>query len=1085
MTFTSPYLRRILGAAAACLCVASCEKQVVVARSGGHEAVPAVEAPKPGAARLPETVSFNEHVQPVLSEYCYHCHGPDSGTREPKSAPLRLDIEKEAFALREDGKPVIVKGKPGESRLVQLIHEKDPEKIMPPPASHKTLGTDQIALLEKWIEQGAPYEAHWSFIAPKRPNLPEAGKDWAKNPIDRFIAAKLEDAGLKPNPPEDPARFYRRMHLDLTGLPPSPPEVAAFEQAAAANPDAAVQEAADKLLATTESAEHFARHWLDAARYADTHGIHIDNYRAIWPYRDWVVRAFKANMPWDQFTLEQIAGDMLPDRTLDQQVATGFSRCLATTGEGGAISEEYDAIYAKDRVETVSAVWLGLTTGCAACHDHKFDPVSTKEFYSLTAFFRNTPMSALDGNNAEHPPNVFVPLLEDRQRWGSVASEIAETDKQLLARKAAARPDFDAWLANATIEPTREIDSTLALHLPLTESEGPLRGLVDGQSREWPANVSRIPAPLGMAPVISDGPVDLGDLGNFSRGDRITYGGFIRIEGKPTGAVVARMNPAQSFRGWDLYLQGGQPAAHVIDSWDKAANKIVAPEALESGKWHHVMVTFDGTRSGHEASSIYVDGKRINVGPYPNTVGGTIETDVQLRFGARDGGDSKLNGKVALQDFRFYRRLLSPQEIATLAQNSLLQSVVATPVGQRSKEQVDSLYQYFLVNVDAPSRELQVKLDKLKSEQSTLRERGSVSLVMEEREGEPFAHVLTRGVYSDKGERVTPTTPAVLPPMAADAPRNRLGLARWLNDPANPLPARVTMNRTWYYFFGTGIVETNDDFGIMGARPSHPKLLDWLATEFVGSKWDYRHMLKLIVTSAAYRQSGRISPDKLEKDPSNRLASRGPRYRMDAELVRDMALSAAGLLSGKVGGPPAKPYQPEGIWEAVAMPQSNTRNYRPDSGEGLYRRSLYTFWKRTAPHPAMEILNAPSREVVCVRRDRTNTPLQAFVTLNDPQFVEASRRLAEHAMEAGSDPAARLDFITERLLARSFNDDERKLALDTLDAALAAYRADSKAAQAMISNGETKANPKLDVPELAAWTLVASQILNLDETLNK
>ena len=357
--------------------------------------------------------------------------------------------------------------------------------------------------------------------------------------------------------------------------------------------------------------------------------------------------------------------------------------------------------------------------------------------------------------------------------------------------------------------------------------------------------------------------------------------------------------------------------------------------------------------------------------------------------------------------------------------------------------------------------------------------------MMEETKEEPFAHVLTRGVYSDKGDRVAATTPAVLPPMAADSPKNRLGLAHWLNDPANPLPARVTMNRTWYYFFGTGIVETNDDFGIMGARPSHPKLLDWLAVEFVDSNWDYRHMLKLIVTSAAYRQSGVVSPEKLEKDPSNRLISRGPRYRMDAELVRDMALAAAGLLSNKTGGPPAKPYQPEGIWEAVAMPQSNTRNYRQDSGEGLYRRSLYTFWKRTAPHPAMEILNAPSREVFCVRRDRTNTPLQAFVTLNDPQFVEAARRLAEHAMRAASDPAARLDFVTERLLSRKLGEDERKLALDTLDAALAAYRADTEEARAMISNGETKADPKLVEPELAAWTLVASQILNLDETLNK
>jgi len=1080
-------LRHAALALAACLLIASCERkttgQAEAAPAAPTAAIPAVAAPP--VIQLPETISFNEHVQPLLSENCYHCHGPDSGTREPKSAPLRLDIEKEAFAVREDGKPVIVKGKPGESRLVHLIHEQDPEKIMPPPVSHKTLGPEQIALLEKWIEQGAPYEAHWSFIAPKKPVVPEAGKDWAANPIDNFIAAKLKDNGLVPNPPEDLRRFYRRLHLDLTGLPPSPEETVAFQQAAAGNPQAAIEAAADKLLATTASAEHFARHWLDAARYADTHGIHIDNYRAIWPYRDWVVRAFQVNMPWDQFTLEQIAGDLLPDRTLDQQVATGFSRCLATTGEGGAISEEYDAIYAKDRVETVSAVWLGLTTGCAACHDHKFDPVSTKEFYSLTAFFRNTPMSALDGNNAEHPPNVFVPLLEDRGRWTAVGTEIAATDGLIAARTAAARPDFEAWMAKATIEPTKDIDSTLVLHLPLTEAEGPLRGMVDGESREWPANLSRIDAPLGKAPVISDAPVDLGDLGSFSRGDRVTYGGFIWIEGTPTGSVVARMNPEESFRGWDLYLQGGVPAAHVIDSWDKAADKIVGTEPLKPGMWHHVMTTFDGTQSGHQAQALYVDGNRVAAGPYPNTVGGNIETKVNLRLGARANDDSRLNGKVALQDLRFYRRLLSPQEISTLAQSSLLQSILATPVEQRTKEQIDSLYNYYLLNVDAASRELRTKQDALKTEQSSLRERGSISLVMEEKKDEPFAHVLTRGVYSDKADKVPATTPAVLPPMAADSPKNRLGLARWLSDPANPLPARVTMNRTWYYFFGTGIVETNDDFGIMGARPSHPKLLDWLATEFTDSKWDYRHMLKLIVSSAAYRQSGNVSPEKLEKDPSNRLVSRGPRYRMDAEELRDMALSSADLLSSKVGGPPVKPYQPENIWEAVAMPQSNTRTYRADTGESLYRRSIYTFWKRTAPHPAMEILNAPSREVFCVRRDRTNTPLQAFVTLNDPQFVEASRRLAEHAMAASADPAARLDFITTRLLSRTLAADERKLALDTLDAALAAYRSNAEEAKAMITNGETKPDPALDIPELAAWTLVSSQLFNLDETLNK
>ncbi len=1034
---------------------------------------------------LPEKISFNEHVLPILSENCYHCHGPDSGTREPKKAPLRLDRVEDAFAIRDDDQPVIIKGNPSDSALIKRILTTDPDEIMPPPESHKTLKPEDIAMVARWIEQGAEYEPHWSFASVKRPEPPAAGAGWATNPIDHFIADKLGKSAAKPNPPEDSARFYRRLHFDLTGLPPAPEAIEAFKKSAAADPQAAVAAAADQLLATTASAENLTRHWMDAARYADTHGIHIDNYRAIWPYRDWVIRAFQANMPWDQFTTEQIAGDMLPNRTLDQLVATGFSRCLATSGEGGAIAEEYDAIYAKDRVETVSAIWLGLTTGCAACHDHKFDPISTKEFYSLTAFFRNTPMSALDGNNAEHPPNVFVPLTTDRQRWETLANEIAGVEKELTTRETETRPEFEAWLASATIAPAREIDSTLAIHLPLSETDGPLRGMVDGKSREWPVEIARIDAPFGKAPVISDTPIELGDFGSFSRNDRVTYGGFIQVEGTPTGAVVARMNPAESFRGWDLYLDGGQPAAHVIDSWDKAANKIVAPSPLKPGEWHHVMVTFDGTISGHQASAIYIDGKNAKGKTYPNTVGGTIETSVPLRLGSRQGGDSKLNGKVALQDFRFYRRLLSPAEIKDLANNSSLQSIVSLPAEKRTKEQLESVFKYFVGNIDAPSRELRAGLDGVKAEQATLRERGSVSLVMEEKKDAPFAHVLTRGAYADLGEKVTPDTPAVLPPMAADAPKNRLGLARWLNDPANPLPARVTMNRTWSYFFGAGLVETSSDFGVMGSRPSHPKLLDWLAAEFVDSKWDYRHMLKLIVTSATYRQSGVVSLAMLEMDPANRLLARGPRYRLDAEQIRDLALSSAGLLSPKVGGPSVKPYQPEGIWEAVAMPQSNTKTYREDQGEGLYRRSLYTIWKRTAAPPSMEIFNAPTREVFCVRRDLTNTPLQALVLLNDPQFIEASRELASHALKEQADFDARLDFITGRLSGRKFDTAEREIVRKSLDSALTNFRTRPDDAKNLITTGATPPRKDADVPELAAWTLLASQILNLDETITR
>ncbi|MBK1826458.1 DUF1553 domain-containing protein [Haloferula rosea] len=1041
-------------------------------------------APVPVSA--PVEVTFNEHIQPILSEYCYHCHGPDEGTRLPEDEPLRLDLAEGAFAPRENGKPVIIKGDAKASLLVKLLHSTDEDTVMPPPESHKSLNAEQIALLEAWIDQGAEFQDHWAFIPVERPALPEPDSEWSKQPIDQFIEAELAEHQLQPNDDEDPARLYRRLHFDLTGLPPSPEDVTAFEAAAAQGLQQATEAAADRLLATTASAEHFARHWLDAARYADTHGIHIDNYRAIWPYRDWVIEAFKQNMPWDQFTIEQIAGDMLPEPTLDQLVATGFHRCLPTTGEGGAIADEYLAIYAQDRTDTTSAVWLGLTMGCAACHDHKFDPISMKDTYSFNAFFRNTPMSALDRNNAEHPPNIFVPLRQDRTRNEELKTELATAQKELKDRRKAATSDFERWSESAVIEVTNEIDSSLSVHLPLNGDPENLELIVDGESTSKPAKLDQVEAPFGQAKLVSNKAIELGDHASFSRSDQITYGGFIRIEGKPTGAVIARMDPGNKFRGWDFYLQKGAPAGHVIDQWPHAASKIAANKPLAEAKWHHVMITFDGTKSGHQAQAIYIDGKRVPAGVTPNTVGGNIETEVPLRLGSRHNNDSKLQGgKVALQDFRFYRRLLPESEIASLASGTMLQTVLAIPAAQRSDTQKKALYDYYLNSIDEPSRVLRTRINAIQSEQAEIKKRGSVSLIMREKNEEPYAHILNRGVYSDVGEKVTPETPASLPPMPADAPRNRLGLARWLVAKDNPLTARVTMNRLWYQLFGTGIVETVGDFGIMGARPSHPRLLDWLASEFMDSGWDYRHMVKTLVTSRAYRQSAHASPDKLEIDPANRLVSRGPRYRLDAEQIRDLALAGSGLLSGKVGGPPVKPYQPEGIWSAVAMPQSNTRNYKADTGEALYRRSIYTFWKRTAPHPAMEILNAPTREVTCVQREMTNTPLQAFVTLNDPQFVEASRHLAERAIRSHPEFDARADFITQRLLARTLEDSERPFVRQTLDAANQSFSTDPEAAKALISTGETQPDANLDPAELAAWTLVASQILNLDETLNK
>lgn len=1033
---------------------------------------------------LPETISFNEHIQPILSEYCYHCHGPDAGTRAPEKEPLRLDIEAEAFKVRESGTPVIIKGKPAESELMRLIKSTDQDEIMPPPKSHKVMNPREIALIEKWIEQGAEYEDHWSYEPVARVEPPK--NDWSEKPIDGFIHEKLAAAGLKPNEPEDPRRFHRRLSFDLTGLPPEPADTDAFVVAYAKDSDAAISAEADRMLVTAASAEHFTRHWLDAARYADTHGIHIDNYRSIWPYRDWVIRAFQANMPWDQFTTEQIAGDLLPNPNLDQKIATGFLRCLSTTGEGGAIAEEYEAIYATDRVDTMGAVWLGLTASCAACHDHKFDPFSTKEFYQLTAFFRNNTMSALDRNNAIHPPSIFAPIPEDREAFDSLQAKITDVDKRIASRKSSAKNDFKTWLTSKATQATREIDSTLTVHLPLSAENGKITGTIDGVEKEWPVEPTRIDGPLGKAVVISDKPIELGDIGNFTRSDQVTYGGFVWFEGAPTGAVIAKIDSTQNYRGWDLYFEGGSPGAHVIDSWDKSACKILAGNKLKPKQWYHIIVAFDGTQSGHQSLSLYIDGKKTNAKIYPNTVGGNIVTQTPLTLGSRSNGDSKLSTKFALQDFRVYRRLLSDQEIARIANSQMIDEWASLPDDKRNEKQSQALFEHYISVVDPLSLELIGERDKLLAEDKKIRDRGSMTLVYEEKPNSPpFAHVLTRGAYADKGEKVTPETPAMLPPMPEGAPKDRRGLAMWLNDPKNPLPARVTMNRLWYYMFGKGIVETNGDFGIMGARPTHPKLLDWLASEFIESKWNFRHMVKTIVMSETYRQAGHISPEKLEADPANNLLARGPRTRLDAEQIRDLALASSNLLSKRVGGASVKPYQPEGVWSAVAMPQSNTKDYKQDTGEALYRRSMYTFWKRTAAPPTMEILNAPTREIFCVARERTNTPLQALALMNDPQFVEAARALATHVMKDGKDFDQRLDIITLRLLNRKLEPDERAAIRETYSAAEKYYQEKPEEAKLALTIGEFKYDPALPTADLAAWALVANQLFNLDETVTR
>ena len=1023
-------------------------------------------------------LTFNEHIQPILAENCFHCHGPDAGTRKGK---LRLDRFEFATVERGDHEPAIVPGKPDVSPLIERILSKVEDEVMPPPETHKTLKPAEIALLKRWIAEGAEYQEHWSFLAPTRPAVPTTAGDtanWVRNPIDGFVAQTLTASGLKPSGVEDPARLLRRVTLDLTGLPPTPAEVLAFQRDAS---PAAFDRVVDRLLASDASAEQFARQWLDAVRYADTHGIHIDNYRSIWPYRDWVTNAFKQNLPFDRFTIEQVAGDLLPDATLDQKVASGFNRCLPTTSEGGAIAAEYEAIYAKDRVETLSTVWLGLTTGCAACHDHKFDPISTKDFYSLTAFFRNNTMPAMDGNISDTPPSLFVPAKEDRERWPALQSEIAATKATLEARTKAADADFATWLASAP---------QLA---PLPRE----RSVRQSRLEVAPLTAEAVAGPYGPAAKINGLDLVIGPSVPMLRDGAESFGLLVRVDEKPTGTLLSCLDAEAKQSGWELFLENGKVGLMFYDAKSGITGRGVAKDPLEPGKWHHVFLAYDVATMRSRSIDAFVNGKPAassgEVGSFPNDLVPTAP----LRLGSRHTADGQpahglTGGTVWVQDFRHHDRGFLPANSRETvsdkpgAYTALAYEAMLTPADKRTAAQIKLLRSHYIASADPLSLPAAAKLDGLLAEDDRLRARGGISLVMEEKKNsEAFAHVLTRGEYSILGEKVPATTPAVLPPLPADGPRDRLALARWLIDAKNPLTARVTVNRVWQNFFGTGLVESAGDFGVTGTRPSHPALLDWLAVDFRESGWDYRRLVRQIVTSATYRQSAAVSPALLERDPANRLLARGPRYRLDAEQIRDQALAASGLLVTKVGGRPVRPYQPVGIWEDVAMKQSTTRFYREDRGESLYRRSLYTVWKRTAPPPAMDILNAPSREVSCVRRDRTNTPLQALVTLNEPLFVEASRTLAARALREATTFDARLDAMSLRLLGRTFAPEERAIVRRTLDTALATYRREPAAARELLAVGASPAETQLPAPDLAAWTLVASQVMNLDESLTK
>ncbi|QDT71499.1 Planctomycete cytochrome C [Lacipirellula limnantheis] len=984
----------------------------------------AVAADAASSAQAP--VRFGRDIRPILSHNCFLCHGQDEKRR---GAGLRLDEREQALAELESGLHAIVPGKPEESELVARITAEDDSLRMPPPESHKTLTAEQIELVRRWIAEGAEYEPHWSFIPPQQVD-PPADAAASVNPIDAFVRARLARDGLSMAPAADRRTLIRRVTLDLTGLPPTLDEIEAF--LADERPDA-YERVVDRLLASPRYGERMALDWLDAARYADTHGYHIDSQRDMWAWRDWVIKAFNENMPFDQFTVWQLAGDLLPEATTEHMIASGFNRNHPVNFEGGAIPEEYHVEYVVDRATTTATVWLGLTVGCARCHDHKYDPITQKEFFQFFAFFNNVDEEGLDGYRGNAKPMLELPSDAQRSRREKLNREVAEIEQQLKEREAAADQAQAAWEA---IWRDRQTSAKV-------------------RPGEW----------------FLFGPVSL-DTPALARAESFGVSSPVNLEttfANQDGSF--RWLPGPQFvDGNEASLSGDAAAAYLTRQIGSSEDTIVRAR----------LGTSDGVQ-------VWLNGELI----WDREEQATFSPDQrELELHLREGSNELL---IKLVNYAWewqFEFALDPRLEASAPANVVALLEIAPE--QRTEEQAAALRHYFRENhfADDQYRDLTRGLGQKRAELAELKAKIPSTMVMREREELRKTFLLARGQYTNPTEELSPGTPRALPPLPAGEPANRLTLARWLTAPGHPLTARVTVNRLWQALFGTGLVKTAEDFGLQGAAPANADLLDWLAVEFVDSGWDVKQMLRLMVTSDAYRQSSASSPELFARDPDNQLLAHGPRFRMPAEFIRDLALAASGTLDARIGGASVKPYQPGDLWGELAHQKTNykftAQLFEQDHGADLYRRSMYTFWKRSVPPVNLVALDAPSRETCTVRRERTNTPLQALVLLNDPTFVEAARHLAERMMAAGQgDPSAAIARGFELVTARRPTEQEAAILAAEYERQLASFAADAGAADALLAIGESPRDQSLDAVSHAAWTNVALVILNLDEAITR
>lgn len=1029
-------------------------------------------------AAAPATkIDFDRQIRPILSDKCYHCHGPDAESRQ---ADLRLDRASDVPDY------VIVPGKPDESELVVRITSDDDSMLMPPPDSHLALSADEKALLIRWIAEGGKFTEHWAFLPlPKQVDVPTpTDEKWPREAVDRFILDRLEREQLQPSDRAKPLRLLRRLTLDLTGLPPTPAEILAFEVAAEKDLDAALAATVERLLASPAFGEHMAVAWLDAARYADSYGYQSDHLNTQWPYRDWVVRAFNDNLPYDQFLTWQLAGDLLPNPTADHKLATAFNRLHRMTNEGGSIAAEWLVENASDRVHTFSTALLGLTVECARCHDHKYDPITQRDYYALSAFFNSIDENGMYDFSTKVPtPSLLLPTEEQSAKLEASQAEIEAARIAVEDALLHAEPPPREWLESKS--ETMEIPG-LKAYFTFDGDLKQLANQVPGDKVEAKTEGVKSVAGVRGEAVEFDGDqaVVFPELFNVDRWSPFTLDFWIRDPlRQPVPAVVLHRTAGSDvgFNGFDVTLNDGYLEIRFYRVWPGNGFGVRASERISQSEWQHIAIAYDGSSTAH-GMQLFVNGQEIEMTTLRDNVHKTTMTEAhgkpQFGLGARFRDRGFKGGQF--DELRIYSRPLASLEVAHLHDGKSLTDAMSDPSRQ------PALAQAYLQAFSPRFQQLASKMTDARRKFVEIEDQVQEVPVMEELAEPRPTFILARGAYdapkTDENRVRRDTFEDILTPFPSDFPRNRLGLAKWVTAPDHPLTARVFVNRLWANFFGRGLVATPENFGRQGALPTHPELLDWLGRNFVEHGWDIKRLCTQIVNSATYQQDSRLRPELREKDPENMLYARGPSRRLSAEQIRDLALAGSGLLDATAGGPPVSPYQPGGdLWR-----ESNEMSpaYQQSTGKALHRRSLYSVWKRTVPLPNMSAFDATTREICVVNRGRTSTPLQALVLLNDVQFVEAARALAAAVAEEHTETSEQIEAAFERLTGRAPDDDELEILQQVYQSQQTFFAADGEQDAAKFTQlGESKSTTRLAPAEFAALTATCQVILNLDATI--